>query len=198
MARDGDHGTTARRPRRWLPGAPPWPASTPTKSVSPPCSDWSAPTSTPIPAARTAAGAPMTHSTACSLASSPAPGTALTGNGPLAAPRPSGAPGTPRKRFTPSRSRRQISRNGTNLPEVKAAGPVISLCSRRPAPTGCGSPRSSLTPPRRPRRARQVTSRSRAGRRRPALPPAGPAIPGRERCGAGGEPNTRTARSRNG
>ena len=45
------------------------------------------------------------------------------GSGPPAAPRPSGAPGTPKTRLTPSRSRRQISQNGTNLSEVKGSGP---------------------------------------------------------------------------
>ena len=44
------------------------------------------------------------------------------GNGPPVAPRSSGAPGTPRKPATPSRSRRQISRDGTNLSEVKGSG----------------------------------------------------------------------------
>ena len=69
------------------------------------------------------APAPTTPAPACLPTSSPAPGTAPAVSGPPAAPRPSGAPGTPRKRLTPSQSRRQISRNGTNLSEVKGSGP---------------------------------------------------------------------------
>ncbi len=66
---------------------------------------------------------PLTPSAACSPTSPPIPGIAPAGHEPPAVPRPSGAPGTPRKPAIPSRSRRQISRNGTNLSEVKGSAP---------------------------------------------------------------------------
>ena len=95
----------------------------------------------PTPAARTAAdvppAAPATPSPACSPTSSPIHRTAPAGSGPPAAPRPSGAPGTPKKRLTPSRSRRQISQNGTNLSEVKGSGAT---------PTAAGAPQPRPPP----------------------------------------------------
>jgi len=46
------------------------------------------------------------------------PGTAPDANGRQAGHQPNDAPGPPRKPITPSRSRRQISRNGSKRPEV--------------------------------------------------------------------------------
>ena len=59
---------------------------------------------------------------ASSRPSSPAPATAPDGSGHPAAPPPSAASDTPKKSRTPSRSRSQISHNGTKIRKVKGSG----------------------------------------------------------------------------
>ena len=76
---------------------------------------------------------PAGPSASSSTTSPPIPGTARDGNAPQAGQQPNGAPGPPKTRLTPSRSRRQISHNGSKHPEVKGsavAGHARCCCER--------------------------------------------------------------------
>jgi hypothetical protein len=84
------------------------------------------------------------------------------GNAPQAGQQPNGAPGPPKTRRTPSRSRRQTSHNGSKHPEVKGSGPESgSLCPSMTAFgsewTVCRVPASGKPPDLPPRRRREAT-----------------------------------------